>query len=145
MKILNKFGMDIQFVKFIIVGVLNTLFGTAIMFGMYNLLGCNYYISSFCNYFFGSILSYFLNKYFTFNYKRKSLKIIFRFIVNILICYLIAYGIAKPLVQSILSQFDTKVVDNIAMIVGMGLFVLCNYFGQRLIVFKKDGIEDEKI
>ena len=68
MKILSKFGIDKELFKFILVGIANTLFGTAIMFGMYNLLGCNYYVSSACNYIFGSILSYFLNKYFLDNW-----------------------------------------------------------------------------
>ena len=148
MEILSKFGIDKELFKFILVGIANTLFGTAIMFGMYNLLGCDYYISSACNYIFGSILSYFLNKYFTFKYKKRSFKVVIKFIINIVICYLISYGIAKPLVLLILSKFgdfDTKLVDNIAMLVGMGLFVICNYFGQKLIVFKKGEATDEKI
>ena len=52
--------VDIKTIKFLIVGVVNTLFGTAIMFGLYNLAGCSYWISSAANYFFGSILSFFL-------------------------------------------------------------------------------------
>lgn len=63
-KFIEKF-LDKTFLKFVIVGIVNTLFGTAIMFGLYNLAGCNYWVSSIANYFFGSILSYFLNKYFT--------------------------------------------------------------------------------
>lgn len=145
MKILNKYNIDIRFIKFIIVGIANTLFGTAIMFSMYNIFGCSYYLSSICNYFFGSILSYFLNKYFTFNYKRKDMKVVFKFILNITICYIISYGVAKPLVGIILSNFDKKLVDNIAMLVGMILFVFCNYFGQKMLVFKKGDIMNEKI
>ena len=62
---MNKF-FDKTFLKFIIVGVANTLFGTAVMFIAYNLLHFSYWVSSASNYVFGSILSYFLNKYFTF-------------------------------------------------------------------------------
>lgn len=140
MKILNKYNIDIQFIKFIIVGIANTLFGTTIMFSMYNIFGCSYYLSSICNYFFGSILSYFLNKYFTFNYKKKELKVILKFILNVTICYAISYGLGKQLVEIILSSLDKKNVDNIAMLVGMILFVFCNYFGQKLLVFKKEGV-----
>jgi hypothetical protein len=63
---------DRTFWKFILVGVVNTLFGTAIMFVFYNVLHLSYWISSASNYVFGSILSYFLNKYFTFQNKSKS-------------------------------------------------------------------------
>ena len=145
MRILSKYNIDIQFIKFVIVGVTNTIFGTAIMLGMYNIFGCNYYLSSICNYFFGSILSYFLNKYFTFNYTKKDLKVVLKFILNITICYIISYGLAKPLVGMILLSFDKKIVDNIAMLVGMVLFVFCNYFGQKLLVFNKDGEVNEEI
>ena len=61
--------IDVKTIKFGIVGVINTIFGTAIMFGLYNLAGCSYWLSSAANYFFGSILSYFLNKNFTFQNK----------------------------------------------------------------------------
>ena len=87
---------DLTFWKFILVGIANTLFGTAIMFIFYNLLHFNYWVSSASNYIFGSILSYFLNKHFTFKNKSKDKDVIFKFIVNILVCYFIAYGAARP-------------------------------------------------
>ena len=132
---------DKTFLKFIIVGVINTLFGTAIMFGFYNLLHLSYWISSAANYFFGSILSYFLNKRFTFKNTEKGAGTVIRFVVNISLCYLIAYGAAKPLVRFVLSGASEKIRDNIAMLVGMGLFVMLNYIGQRFFAFaeKKTG------
>ena len=83
----------------VLVGVVNTLFGTAIMFVFYNVFHLSYWLSSASNYVFGSILSYFLNKYFTFQSKGSSGKTIGRFVINITICYLCAYGLAKPLVR----------------------------------------------
>lgn len=131
---------DKTFLKFILVGVANTVFGTAIMFIMYNVFGVNYWISSASNYVCGSILSYFLNKYFTFENQDKGIGVIIKFIINISLCYLIAYGAAKPLVRYILSGMGTKIQDNVAMLAGMGLFVILNYFGQRFFAFnsKKD-------
>ena len=40
---------DRTFWKFIAVGVVNTVFGYAIMFTFYNLLHLNYWVSSACN------------------------------------------------------------------------------------------------
>ncbi len=128
--------LDKTFLKFVVVGIMNTLFGTGIMFLFYNVFHLDYWISSASNYIFGSILSYFLNKYFTFNYKKNDAKSIIRFIANISLCYLIAYGGAKPLVRLIMSDFSITWQDNISMLVGMGLFVILNYIGQRLFVFK---------
>ena len=128
---------DKTFLKFIIVGVLNTLFGTTVMLVCYNLFHFGYWISSAANYVLGSILSYFLNKYFTFKNKEKGLKPILRFTINIIVCYGLAYGIAKPLVKIILSPFGATVVDNCAMLAGSVFFVGFNYIGQRFFAFKE--------
>ena len=101
--------IDIKTAKFLLVGVINTLFGTIIMFGLYNLVGCSYWISSAANYFFGSILSFFLNKTFTFNNKDSLKNTVPKFVLNILTCYLLAYGIAKPMTLSILQGFSVTV------------------------------------
>ena len=132
---LKKFGIDIKAIKFLIVGVVNTLFGCGLMFILYNCFGVNYYISSFCNYFFGSILSYFLNKYFTFQYKKKNIKTIIKFIINIILCYLLAYGLVRKIIKIILVNQSIKLIDNISMFGGMVVFVVLNYFSQRFIVF----------
>ena len=58
------------------------------------------------------------------------------FAVNIALCYLLAYGIAKPLLAYILSPFSKTVQENTAMLAGMCLFVGFNYLGQRFVVFK---------
>lgn len=121
--------------RFVVVGVLNTIVGTAIMFVFYNVFHFDYWISSAANYFFGSILSYFLNKYYTFSYRKKEWKSAIRFIVNIVVCYFIAYGIAKPTMSWLLSGATKAVQENIAMVFGMGLFVVLNYFGQRFYTF----------
>ncbi len=124
------------FLRFLLVGVVNTLVGTAIMFGLYNIAGCSYWVSSAANYFFGSIISYFLNKYFTFQNKEKSLSQVIRFVVNIVICYFLAYGIAKPVCLFLLADASVAVRDNVSMLVGMCLFTGLNYFGQRFFAFK---------
>ena len=100
-KLISKF-LDKTFLRFIIVGVINTVFGTAIMFVFYNVFHLSYWVSSASNYLFGSILSYFLNKYFTFQYKQRDLVVVLRFVLNISVCYLAAYGIAKPLFRRML-------------------------------------------
>lgn len=122
--------------RFILVGVINTLVGTAIMFGLYNLAHCSYWVSSASNYILTSILSFFLNKFFTFQNKEKSIGQVVRFAVNIAVCYLLAYGIAKPLCLYLLSSAAATVRDNVSMFVGMCLFTAFNYCGQRFFAFK---------
>lgn len=136
MNIMNKL-LDVTFWKFVLVGILNTAFGTIIMFVFYNFLHFSYWVSSASNYIFGSILSYFLNKHFTFKNTEKGFKVIIRFVINISICYFLAYGIARPLVSLLFSNISIRYTDNIAMFAGMFLFMIFNYFGQRFLVFKK--------
>ena len=124
-------------IRFVLVGMVNTLVGTAVMFSFYNVFCFSYWVSSAANYIVGSILSYFLNKYYTFENRERNWKIIMRFIINISVCYLLAYGIAKPLTARLLSSMPLKVQENGAMLVGMGLFVVLNYTGQRYFAFRK--------
>lgn len=132
---MSKF-IDKTTIKFLLVGVINTLVGTSVMFLSYNLLHFSYWTSSAANYIIGSIVSYFLNKYFTFQQKERSVKTVFKFVANITLCYLLAYGIAKPLVRHLLSGWTVAIQENGAMVCGMGLFVVFNYLGQRFFVFK---------
>ena len=61
-----------------------------------------------------------------------------RFVVNIVVCMVLAYGIAQKTVEAILagSFLSEQLQGNISMLVGMGLFVLLNYFGQRFFAFR---------
>lgn len=135
MNLLKKY-LDITTLKFLLVGVVNTIVGTGLMFLLYNVFSVSYWISSAANYIVGSIVSYFLNKYFTFQNQEKSWKQVLVFALNITCCYLLAYGAAKPAVEYILSGVGEKVQGNVSMLVGMGLFLVLNYLGQRLIVFR---------
>lgn len=133
---MKKF-FDKTFLRFILVGVANTIFGTTVMLVFYNVFHCSYWLSSVANYVFGSILSYFLNKNFTFANKEKGIKPVLRFTLNIAVCYALAYGIAKPLLRAILSSFNKTVVENCAMLTGTVLFIGFNYIGQRFFAFKE--------
>ena len=63
----------------------------------------------------------------------------FAFVLNIAVCYLVAYGAAKPLMLRLLADASPALRENAAMLVGMVLFTALNYIGQRLLVFRKRG------
>ena len=128
--------MNSTIAKFLLVGALNTLVGSGIMFLLYNFAGCSYWLSSAANYVIGSIISFFLNKNFTFQNHERSWKPAARFIINVAVCYLIAYGAAKPLVLALFSGQDTKFQENVAMASGICLYTLFNFFGQRFFAFR---------
>ena len=122
--------------KFLLVGVINTLVGCGVMFFLYNVCSVGYNLSTAANYVVGSIVSYFLNKYFTFKQTKKSGKEVLKFVLTIVACYIVAYGLAKPLAFYIFGGFSNTVKENLAMLAGSGMFVVLNYFGQRFFAFK---------
>ena len=136
---------DPTFFRFIVVGVINTLVGYGVMFGLYNLAGLHtwgdtgYWISSAANYLVGSVVSFFLNKHFTFRSREKGPGVVLRFAANITVCWLLAYGLAKPAVVWVLSGWglSEQLQGNLTMLAGSGLFVILNYFGQRFFAFKQ--------
>ena len=133
-RIISSF-FDATFLKFMLVGVVNTLVGTAIMFFCFNVLAWSYWISSALNYMVGSIVSYLLNKRYTFQKKGHDWHTVWKFIVNVSVCYVLAYGLAKPFVAWLLSGVTTNIQGNAALFVGMVLFVGFNYIGQRFWAF----------
>lgn len=138
---IKKF-IDIKTLKFLAVGVLNTLVGAGIMFLLYNLLHVSYWLSSAANYVVGCIIGYFLNKYWTFGYKRRSWKTVLKYVLCVAVCYGIAYGGARPLFRLIFSSASKSVQENAAMLAGMVIYTVLNYLGQRFFAFthrKKDG------
>ncbi len=131
--------------KFLLVGILNTIVGNGLSFLLLNLVDWNAIdlqkwdvtISSAISTVLASIMSYFLNRYFTFQYKGTDKTVFLRFALNIVVCYLLAYGIGAPLMERILSGTTDWIQKNGAMLFGMCLFVAFNYFGQRFFTFRE--------
>ncbi|MCI8497454.1 MAG: GtrA family protein [Clostridiales bacterium] len=125
--------------KFILVGVVNTLFGAGIMFLLQDMAHFGYWGSSAVANILGAVLSFFLNKSFTFQNKDSLKKTALRFALIIAGCYLIGYGLAKPLTYQVLSStaLSADHVEKLSLLVGMCLFTGLNYIGQRFFAFKE--------
>ena len=105
--------------KFLLVGVANTLLSAVLMFLLEG-------------------LSFFLNRSFTFKSKAAFWPSVLKFAVNVVVCYLIAYSIAQPVVTLILARTAIPAIwqERIAKLCGMGLYTVINYFGQRFFAFR---------
>jgi putative flippase GtrA len=125
------------FLRFLLVGAINTLTGLLIMFSLYNLAGLGYWLSSAVNYLLTSVLSFFLNKHFTFKVRHYSALMVAAFILTIVCSYMLAYSIARPVVYALLRGCSLKIRDNVSLFTGMCVFTLLNYMGQRFIAFRK--------
>ena len=128
--------IDSSIPKFLLVGVGNTLLS---MFLMFLLEGLGYWPSTAIAYVAGAVMSFFLNRRFTFHSDEKLGRSAVKFAVNVAVCYVVGYGLAKVLVP--IPQQPNAVpviwVERLSKLVGMGLYTVLNYFGQRFFAFRK--------
>ena len=129
--------IDVKLVKFILVGLLNTAADAGLSFALINLTNLNMWWCTAIPCAIASVLSYFLNKHFTFKNTEKGIKPVLRFAINIAACYGLAYGIAIPAMEWLLSGASAALRDNLTKVAGMCLFTGFNYLGQRLFAFKE--------
>ena len=129
---------DVSMLKFLLVGVGNTLLSMVLMFA---LEGLGYWPSTAIAYVAGAVMSFFLNKRFTFHSDEVLWKAAVKFAVNVAVCYVVGYGLAKVLVP--IPQQPNAVpviwVERLSKLVGMGLYTVLNYFGQRFFAFRRRG------
>lgn len=131
---INKI-FDKSFILFLIVGGINTLVSAVLMFLLEK---TGYWVSTVVAYAVGAAISFFLNKKFTFKSEGNTGKSAAKFIINVAVCYLIAYSAAQPVATLILSatSLSSLWIERIAKLFGMGLYTLINYFGQKFFAFK---------
>ena len=135
---------DPTFFRFILVGLVNTAVCYGVMFGLYNLTPLNtwgsrgQWIASAANYIVGSIVSFFLNKHFTFRNQERGAGVVLRFVLNITVCWLLAYGLAQPIMARLMAEtaLSEQIKGNLTLLAGSGLFVILNYGGQRWFAFR---------
>ena len=143
---------DAKLWKFLLVGVINTLVGEGLKALFLATTALAPLPASALSTAIASVLSYFLNRYFTFKYQGSDAKAIWRFTLNILVCYLLSHAIALLLLYPILTGWENgwfaglslisadskSLADYIATFTGSCLFVGFNYLGQRFFAFKED-------
>ena len=142
---------DVKMWKFLLVGVFNTAFNWVIVFLLLRYANFTPFAATVVSTVLASILSYFLNRYFTFQYRGKGLGPVLRFTLNIIVCYVLGYGLALfvvyPLfpgtqsswsqILNILSGAKNTKWDYIAALLGSCFFTGFNYLGQRLFAFRE--------
>ena len=127
-----------SFVRFLLVGVGNTLLSLVLMF---LLEGLGYWPSTAIAYVAGAVMSFFLNRYFTFRSEEDFLPSVWKFAVNVAVCYVVGYGLARILIRPPegLTALPAVFFERLSKLAGMGLYTLLNYFGQRFFAFRRTG------
>jgi putative flippase GtrA len=130
--------MSFTFVRFIIVGISNTIIGLSVMYFLLNAAGLSYWTSTFLGNSVGACISFFLNRVFTFRSDQFGFESVFRFIVVILFCYFISFNIGKYLVEWLINKhlsFLSDITTDLQVLASTCLYTALNYVLQKVYVF----------
>ncbi|MDD4796899.1 MAG: GtrA family protein [Eubacteriales bacterium] len=134
---------DVSLLKFLLIGLMNTLLSLGITFALYDWAGLGYWGATATAYVATSVLAFVLNRRFTFRSRETLWKSAVKFAVVIGVCYVIAYSLAKPLAiaagQRWMPGLAQDMVEKVALLVGQVLFTSMNYLGQKFFAFRKQG------
>lgn len=140
----EKFGVLVQFYKFVLVGVLNTFLDLAVLNGLIVLSGITvgWQFSLFKGISFAAavINSYFWNKLWTFSVGGKAKPVEFsKFLAVSLVGLGINVGVASFLVNIVgpLGAIKPQLWASMSAIAAIGFTTISNFAGYKLFVFKK--------
>ena len=129
-QILGKFGLHLSLVRFLIVGVANTLVGIGTIYAAMYFLGFDIVYANILGYTIGVIQSFILNKRWTFDSSDRALSSFIRF----LLVLAVAYG--ANLVTVVVANTAFEVNPYIAQALGIIPYTSTGYLGSRYFVFR---------
>lgn len=120
--------IDKKLVKYICVGILNTIVGFGIIF-LLMFFGVNPEISNLICYSIGIIFSYVMNKFFTFESKNRSKKEFIKFILTMLTAYILNFITLKICLGLSINPYFSQIISG-------GVYTVSGYLLSRFWVFK---------
>jgi len=129
---------DNSFVRFLMVGVGNTLLSAVITLVLYNGLNVRPVVSSAIAYVAGAVMSFFLNRWFTFHSQEEFWRSAVKFAINVAVLWTLTTPFLQPWAAKVLRGWmGEKWANSLALLGCMGLYTILNYFGQRFFAFRK--------
>ena len=120
---------NLSSVRFLIVGLANTSVGLLIIYIGKWLIGWDDIVANMVGYSCGLILSFVLNKRWTFRYKGSSGRALFRFVLVILLAYLLNLGLTLAAIN------DFGINSYVAQALGIVPYTIITYLGSRYFAF----------
>ncbi len=137
----GRFANSMQFLRFLLVGVLNTMIGMGLMFLLKNGLDWPYWHATFTGNTIGAAVSFLLNRTFTFKSRVPVLTGAPRFVLVVLISYILSFSFSHSITGKMNGIAVSEVYlssDTIAIILGSIFYTITNFIGQKLFVFKEE-------
>lgn len=119
-----------QFVRFLTVGVFNTLLGYCIIFACMYLAKMSAESSNFTGYAVGWVASYVLNRKYTFNSKQSHRSEIVRFIAVVVIAYALNFAVLVILIHRV------GIHEGVSQILAGIAYVITSFVMNKYYVFK---------
>ncbi len=123
--------MNTQLLRFIIVGIFNTIIGLSVIYVLIY-FGFNNYISNIFGYLVGLSISFILNKYYVFNTQNNN-QIVHKQFVKFILIFLIAYSVNITALFITLNYVSNYTAQFIAMIA----YTVINFILNKYITFKE--------
>lgn len=131
-----------QFIKYCLVGVLNTLVCLGTIFICKSLLGVNPYLSNAIGYCVGVLNSFLWNRSWVFKSNGRFSREAIRFFIGCGVCYLAQLSVVMVLTQSHFGSYEFHLPGfvlsgyGIATLLGSVVYSLCNFVYNRICVFR---------
>ncbi len=137
---LLRSGNLLQFLKYGVVGVINTLLTLAVIVVCKDFFGVNIWLSNAAGYVAGFVNSFLWNKLWVFQSHNNVLVEALKFVGGFLLCYLLQFG-ATYFFNYLLSGSQWGIYGfaisgyGLATLLGMMVYTLANYFYNRIVTF----------
>lgn len=129
--ILSKLNISSTFIRFVFVGIVNTIIGYSLIMLFFHIFHLTYGVSYLLSYIIAFMISFFLNRKFVFLSENKKTQEFVKFVFSFLLSYSISYIFLYIFVEY-------KILDeNIAFFAGMIIYSSIFYFLNKHITFKK--------
>lgn len=138
-----------EFVKYCLVGLVNTFVGIGSALVCLNFFRLSYAIATACSYILGILTSFYLNKKYTFKSNGKPLKEFIKFAGTMLPAYVLSYwtgySVCRFLMDKNLFNFAAEIVnrpvslvsDNFALLLSMAIYLVVGFSVNKFFVFMK--------
>ncbi len=149
---MNKMNRIIasEFIKYCLVGVINTIVGISTALICLNFFRLNYGISTGAAFIIGNITSFYLNKKYSFKNKDKSLFQVIKFFLTMLPAYTFSYWLGYKTaicfsdfleifinyVMSVMQMPYERVIDNLAILISIVIYLFLGFSINKFFVFK---------
>jgi putative flippase GtrA len=116
--------IDATFIRFIFVGIANTIIGYSLIMLFFHIFGLSYGSSYFLSYIIAFVISFFLNRRFVFFSRNKKLREFIKFVLSFLVSYMVSYVFLYVFVEY--KMMDEHIAFFAGMVIYSTLFFLLN-------------------